>query len=234
MSSENPLVSVIVAVYNGQQFLKEALDSVLSQPYRPLELIVVDDGSTDRTAEIAKSFAEVQYIYQTNQGPAAARNNAIAIAKGDYFAFIDADDLWTEDKLTFQMDQLLQNSDISFTVGRIKNFFDPGLTKEWMLNKETLLRGDFVGLITIVAHRKVFAEVGNFNVEYRVGSDFEWFTRAKDAGMKMKILKDNLLHRRIHDSNLCIYDKQTVGKNLATMFKRSIDLQRKKNKQAQS
>jgi len=227
MIETNPLVSVIIAVYNGEKFLSEAIESVLAQNYRPLELLLVDDGSTDGSAEIAKSFPEVKYFNQTNQGPAAARNKALAVAQGEFIAFNDADDLWTEKKLEIQLKQLKDNPDILFNVGRVKNFIQPGTDKE-RLNTGILKRKDFLGLITILARKEAFERVGNFNIEFRTASDFEWFTRAKDAGVKMQILEENLLLRRIHDANISIHGTKSVSTNLLKMFKNSIDLQRKR------
>jgi len=94
------LISCIVPVFNGERYLPEALQSILSQSYRPLEIIVADDGATDRTAEIAAAFkARVRYMKQDNAGSAAARNLGIHAASGDLLAFLDADDLWHAEKL---------------------------------------------------------------------------------------------------------------------------------------
>jgi len=103
MSLKPPLISVILPVYNGEKYLIEALQSVFIQGYSPLEIIAVDDGSTDRSASIlAQHSHQVQYYYQENQGPAAARNLGLRKAKGDFITFIDADDLWPAEKLNVQ------------------------------------------------------------------------------------------------------------------------------------
>ena len=99
---DKPLVSVIVPVYNGEHYLSFAIHSILRQDYHPSEVIVVDDGSTDNSANIARSFKEVRYIHQSNQGVAMARNVGIAAARGEFIAFLDADDLWTPNKLSIQ------------------------------------------------------------------------------------------------------------------------------------
>jgi glycosyltransferase involved in cell wall biosynthesis len=89
----NPLVSVVTPVYNGEAFLRETLESIFAQDYEPFEVIVVDDGSTDGSAAIARSYPAARYIRQHNQGPAAARNAGIAAARGEFLAFVDADDV---------------------------------------------------------------------------------------------------------------------------------------------
>src|SRR6185369_6617714 len=109
MTVENPLVSVIIPVYNGARYLGAALESVFAQTYREFEVIVVDDGSVDDSGVIAQSFPEVRYIHQANQGVAAARNHGIEAAGGEFFAFLDQDDLWNEDKLKRQVEFLLSH-----------------------------------------------------------------------------------------------------------------------------
>src|SRR5436853_749734 len=97
------LVSVIIPVYNCEQYLAEAIQSVLAQTHPTIELIVVDDGSTDNSAAVAKSFAVVRYVFQRQGGPGAARNRGISLARGSFLAFLDADDVWVAGKLTRQL-----------------------------------------------------------------------------------------------------------------------------------
>src|SRR6185503_9798688 len=94
-----PLVSVVMSAYNAEKFIEQSIQSVLKQTYPNVELIVCDDGSTDSTKDIIKKHASVHYIYQHNQGQGAGRNNAASHARGEYLAFIDADDCWTPEKL---------------------------------------------------------------------------------------------------------------------------------------
>src|SRR5437667_12630279 len=105
--SRPPLVSVVIPCYNGERYLAEAIESVLAQRYEPLEIIVVDDGSTDRSAEVARHFGDaVQYVCQPHAGAAAARNRGVGLATGDLIAFLDADDVWTEGRLARQVQVL--------------------------------------------------------------------------------------------------------------------------------
>lgn len=99
-----PRVSVIIPTYNHAQFVVQAVESALAQTYADLEVIIVDDGSTDDTqAVLARYGAEINYIYQENQGLSAARNAGISVARGDYFLFLDADDLVLANKLELQV-----------------------------------------------------------------------------------------------------------------------------------
>src|SRR5712692_4526575 len=98
---KSALISCIVPVFNGERYLGETLDSILAQTYRPLEIIVVDDGSTDGTPAVANGYSEfIRYLWQANAGEAAARDQGLKVAQGELMAFLDADDLWHPKKLT--------------------------------------------------------------------------------------------------------------------------------------
>src|SRR5437867_8012813 len=104
MDHSKPLVSVVIPVYNGEQYLADAIKSVLDQTYRDFEVIVVDDGSTDGSAAVVKRYGEtIRYIHQSNGGVCKSRNTGIAVAQGDYLAFLDQDDLWLPGKLAVQV-----------------------------------------------------------------------------------------------------------------------------------
>ena len=97
---KKPLVSVIIPTYNSAGYIEEALESVFEQTLQDFEIIVVDDGSTDGTGEVLRKYGDrIRYIYQENNGPASARNGGIRVARGEYIAFLDADDLWVSTKL---------------------------------------------------------------------------------------------------------------------------------------
>ena len=98
-----PSVTAILALYNGATYLREALDSILAQNYPKLDIIAIDDGSTDATAETLQTYAQINYHYQENAGVAAARNRAVEIASGEWLAFLDQDDVWLPNKLEQQI-----------------------------------------------------------------------------------------------------------------------------------
>jgi glycosyltransferase involved in cell wall biosynthesis len=227
LESTESLVSVIIPVYNGEAFLAEAISSVLAQNYEPLEIIVVDDGSTDGSAAVVKSYTDVRYIYQSNQGVASARNSGLSAAKGTFIAFLDADDTWPSRKLQIQVEYLREHPSVMFTISKINNFPDPGLNMEPQA-LQLILESDQIGLATIVARKAVFDQIGGFNPRYQVGEDLEWFTRAKDAGIPLVILPDVLLNRRIHNSNMSIKQPQACKAGRLQIMKESIDRQRKK------
>jgi glycosyltransferase involved in cell wall biosynthesis len=221
-SMNRPLVSAIVPVYNGERFLAAALDSIFAQSYRPVEAIIVDDGSTDRTADIARSYAEARYIYQPNQGHAAAKNAGAAAAAGDFLAFLDADDLWTPDKLFVQVAYLLDHPEIDYVIARMRNFLEPGV--EPPLLAKNFLAADSAGFVvgTLLVRRAVFNAVGGFDTTYRHGNDTDWFFRAKEAGVRMTMLPHVLLRRRFHGANLS-YETRAMASDFLRAVKLSID-----------
>jgi len=197
-----PLVTSIVPVYNGERFLASTLDSVFAQEYHPLEVIVVDDGSTDNSANIAQSYEEVRYIYQSNQGVPVARNAGIAAAQGEFIAFLDQDDLWTPNKLRVQIDHMVNNPELGYVIAKQKIFLEPGTeVPSWL--REKFLHGEQMGFLpsALVARASLFKQIGAFDAAHQTASDVEWFFRAKDLGIPMAIIPLVLLHRRIHSDN---------------------------------
>ena len=222
----DPLVSVIIPVYNGARYLRAALESVFAQTYRPLEVIVVDDGSVDDSGDIAQSFPEVRYVRQDNQGVAAARNNAIDAARGEFFAFLDQDDLWTPEKLRLQIGHLLSHPDLGYTLTHQQFFLDPGATLPAWFRKE-LLASIHTGWVlgTLVVRRTVFETVGNFATGYSAANDSDWFFRAKAAGIPMAVVPELLLLKRIHGANDSGRSKEILSE-LLKVVKTSLDRQR--------
>lgn len=197
------LVSVVIPVYNGERYLAEAIESVFAQDYRPIEVIVVDDGSIDNTAEIARSYREVRYIYQINQGHGKAKNVGIAAARGEFIAFLDADDLWLPNKLSHQVGYLLNHSHIEYALCKMRMFLEPGTNSSAGLNKDHLSEETPAYIPSALLVRKSLIEkIGVFDSTYRHSNDSDWFFRANDAGIPMTVLPEVLMSRRIHSCNL--------------------------------
>ena len=127
MHQDSTRISAIIVVYNGERYLAEAIESILAQTHPPSELIVVDDGSTDGTATIARGFAEVRYQYRPNGGIGAARNLGLELARGDFIAFLDADDLWMPEKLAQQAAAFAADPQLGIVTGLIEQFHSPEL-----------------------------------------------------------------------------------------------------------
>ena len=227
--NDNPLVSVIMIVKNGERFLGQAIDSVLAQNYNSLEIIVVDGQSEDKTAEIAQSFEQVSYIRQINKGVADAYNLGIEIATGDLIAFLSHDDLWLPHKLSCQIDRMQREPHIQYTVTKIKFFLEPGCAIPPGFKPE-LLEGGHVGRImeTLVARKNLFDLAGKFDDTYSIANDVDWYARVKDQNIPMAVIPEVLVHKRIHDKNTAA-NAQANNQQLLKILRRSVHRKRIKN-----
>jgi glycosyltransferase involved in cell wall biosynthesis len=196
------VASVVVPVFNGARFLAEALQSVTAQEIQPLELLVVDDGSTDESVGIAQAHG-ARVIRQERGGVARARNAAIAAATAPVLAFLDQDDVWHPAKLRLQIAVLEQRPDsVSLT---FQDFFlEPPLTAPpaWFARPE-LIGVSHPGWVPscMAVRRELFESVGFFNEGLAQASDLDWFARAKAMGVPVEILEQGLVRRRIHGAN---------------------------------
>lgn len=230
---DKPLVSVIVPAYNGGRFLRAALRSILDQDYRPLEIIVVDDGSTDNTAEVAGSFFGITYERREHSGVSAARNAGLGRAHGGFISFLDADDLWTPQKTSLQMAFLREHPDGECVSGYSRCFREPGVaTPGWLPKKYFEERSAAnSSLCALLARRGVFEKVGLFNEKLGSGEDMDWFMRLRDAGIAMEMLPDVLLLRRFHDKNMTYQVHGGDRSHLIEIFKASIRRKRENERE---
>jgi len=200
-----PLISCIVPVYNGERYLRQALDSILTQTYRPLEIIVADDGSTDGTAAVVTRYGDqIHYIRQDNSGAPAVRNLGLRVAHGEFVAFLDADDLWHPEKLQRQIARFAERPELDLCVTHLQNFWIPELEKEKARFQDHRLAGVLPGYVTqtLLARRSAFEKVGLFNASLKVGDPADWFLRARERGLVAEMLTDMLVYRRMHESNM--------------------------------
>jgi len=229
---ENSLmVSVIIPVYNGEKYLAEAIESVLMQAVKPLEIIVVNDGSTDESAKVANTFKnDICYLLQENKGAAAARNFGINLAKGSLLAFLDADDVWTAHKLELQLNALEDDPKLDMVLGIVEQFVSPKLDAE---NRNRLraelkiMPGYHVG--TMLIKRESFQQVGPFKENLQLAEFIDWFNRAESMKLKYKMLHEVVMKRRIHTSNQGVY-KRNHMKDYVSVLKAALDRRRAENK----
>lgn len=227
VTTGNPLVSVIMAVKNGARFLASAIDSVLAQEYRPLEIVVVDGGSEDDSASIARSYPGVEVLPQTGAGIADAYNTGIDAANGDILAFLSCDDVWTPGKLSTQVGYLLAHSEVQYVTARARFFLEPGSAIPPGF-RPNLLEGDHTAHImeTLVARRSAFRIVGRFDPTLSTAEDVDWFSRARDRGVPTAAIHAVLLHKRVHGNNLSLNDAAGT-RDLLLAVKRSVDRKRR-------
>lgn len=221
-----PLVSVIIPAYNCERFIAEAVESVRKQDYKPLEIIIIDDGSTDRTSSCIKSLGnDICYVYQSNRGPGAARNRGIAIAKGEAIAFLDADDYWPENKLKIQMKRMRKEPEIEVILGRIQC---TGVLTE--ADKKIRFEGPDNTMISVclgsgVFRRSVFHKVGMFDETLRHYEDHDWFLRAREKNVAMVILQDVTLYNRRNEYSMS-RRKSKDDSSMLQILKKSLDRRR--------
>jgi glycosyltransferase involved in cell wall biosynthesis len=217
---DSPLVSVIMPVYNGRRYVAEALESVFAQRYRPLECIVVDDGSIDGSVEIIEQYP-VKYIRQAQCGPGAARNAGVRASRGQLVAFLDQDDQWDPDKLTAQVQTLLAERDAGYVVSLQETRLDSGIEKPDWISDEQLRRDDGFMPGMLLVSRETFDQVGPFREDFSTSSDAEWFFRAQDLGIRHARVMKRLLIRRVHRENQS-RDVDSIHRELLKIARESI------------
>jgi len=203
-------VSVIIPAYNAGKLLGEALESVINQTHKLYEIIIVDDGSTDNTAEVAKRFTNVKYIFQKNQGTASAVNAGVAMAKGDLLAFLDADDLWFHNKIETQLAVMRENSEVDMIFTLIENFISAE-EHESLKSKIDLDTRPRVGIhkSTLMIRRNSFFKIGLLSVANNIDL-LDWYARAQEIGIKEFIVREVLVKRRIHGNNQTLVKKEIL------------------------
>lgn len=223
------LVTVAITVYNGAPYLAEAIESVLAQTYSPFELIVLDDGSTDESGEIAQSYGPaLRFARQENAGLGGARNSAIELANGRYYAFLDADDRFVPDKLERQMEILDAQPDVDMVFGHMTEFVSPEIDEA----ARALLRApvDDAAWRTpnlMLVRREAFHRVGPFSNTLRVGIGVDWYARAVESGLREAVPSFVVLERRLHTSNNGIRQRDARHQYLHVL-KQSLDRKRER------
>jgi glycosyltransferase involved in cell wall biosynthesis len=229
----SPLISCIVPVFNGERYLREAIDSIFAQTYGTLEILVADDGSTDGTPGIVAGFGNrLRYLRQDNQGPAAARNLGLGAASGELVAFLDADDLWHPEKLERQMARFQARPELGYCVTYSQNFWIPELRAEAEKYRDHRVAQPVPGYVTqtLLARRAVFDSVGPFNTALAHGDSTEWFLRAAARGATMEILPDVLTYRRLHGENRSRLEASASREEFLQILKSSLDRRRRIDK----
>ena len=219
-SVRSPLVSVIIGAYNAASYVAEAIESVLVQTYRPLEVIVVDDGSTDETGDIIQSFGHaVVYTRQSNAGNGAARNRALELASGGFFAFLDADDRFVEDKLARQYRALQEYPAADMVFGRVREFVSPELTahERQLIRPPAPAPTPWTAPNLMLIRRDSFHRVGPFSEALRVGVTVDWYARALEKGLRGVMLPDVVLERRLHLSNNGLRERESRNQYLQVL-----------------
>jgi len=225
MSTTAALISVIIPVYNGAPYLGEALASVLAQTRSPLEVIVVDDGSTDASASVARQFP-VRYVWQTHDGASAARNQGIALAQGSFFAFLDADDVWMPEKLAQQIESFAAQPNLEAVFGQMEQFVSQDSADTMPSARFAREVRDSYAPGTMLIRRAAFMRIGLFAPQWRATEAVEWMMRARAKNLQSIMLPQLVLRRRVHANNTTWRERATVDREYAEMIQAALTRQR--------
>jgi glycosyltransferase involved in cell wall biosynthesis len=219
-------VSVVITAYNTERYVAEAVESVLGQTVPPGEIIVIDDGSTDGTAAVLEQFdGRIRYVYQTNQGQAAALNNGVALAQGEFLAFLDSDDYWTPTKLEAQLEAFHADPSLDLVFGNTRQFLSPELPPEVARNLVCDDKLQPSPLISgLLARRSSFERVGPLKIG-SISSFVEWYLRMKELGLRHTFIDHHITWRRIHSANTSNRNKD-IRREYLQVLKESLDRRR--------
>ena len=207
-----PTVSVIIPIYNSSKWIEKTIESVLCQTYGDLETVIVDDGSTDDTAEIVKKYKNraVRYFYQKNKGVSAARNKGIEVAGGKYIALLDHDDLWMPEKIEKQLHIFNNKPDTGLVYSDAFVIDENGRVLYRVFEKlephsgkiyRNLFLVNFIPCLTAVIPKRVFEDVGLFPEEYTMAEEYDLFLRIAEK-YKIEYVKEPLAKYRVHGESI--------------------------------
>lgn len=218
------MISVVIPAFNAAHLVGDAIRSILAQGHPSIEILVVNDGSTDETASVATQFgAPVTCLTRVQGGTAAARNTGVAQARGQWLAFLDADDLWAAGKLDRQIEALTADPSLEAVFGHVQQMvMQPG-------GVHTPVGAPQPGhtASTMLIRRDAFDRVGAFNAELPLAEAVDWFDRAGAAGLRLVTLPDVVLYRRIHGQNAGILHKEAQVGQYFKVLRASLERRKK-------
>jgi glycosyltransferase involved in cell wall biosynthesis len=221
-------ISVIIPAFNAERYLAAAIDSVFDQTLQPDELIVVNDGSTDRTAAVLIGYGDrINVIAQPNGGIAVANNRGVAAASGSFLCFLDADDLWVANKLEKQMEWMTKHPETEAVFGHVRQFVSEDLNENdrsrflWPSDPQA-----GVMKITMLIRRSAFDRVGTFDESLRNADFVDWYARALDQGLCTHMLPEVVALRRQHNTNLGVVARDVQRRDNVAVLKRALDRRR--------
>jgi len=215
--AKQPAVSVVMTCFNQRAFLAEAIESVLGQSYADLELIVVDDGSSDNSATLVRSYRDprLSYVWQENAGPSAATNRGIEQARGQHIALMGGDDVCAASRVAVQLDQLRRGYDIVFCLPKLidshseevpdyrhLSFFQKPFASSDELYSRLFRDGNFLCGSSAFAHRSFFERLGKFRVGLIQLQDFDLWVRACRSAARMALFAERLVRYRVRDDGM--------------------------------
>lgn len=208
-----PLISIIIPAYNAGNFLAETIESVIAQTYSNWELIIIDDGSVDETASVVNGYTNkderIKYFFQTNQKMASARNAGIKRAKGEYIAFLDADNLFLPDKLSKHIDFMGSHPECDVSYGKINYFY--GSNKAILYKNEQpefsgdifekVLPQNFINVLAVMVKKELFDKFGAFQEGWYACDEHYVWINLSYHGAKFYPFQEVIGLLRLHNAN---------------------------------
>ena len=223
MMQKFPLVSVIIAVYNQEKYLGEAIVSVLADDYPNKEILVIDDGSDDETGVIARGFKQVKYYRKNHTGVAATRNLGILKNNGEFITYLDSDDIWVSGRVQKCLHYFADNPDLDYVLGLQQNFLEPGIAKpetmlqEWIDNPTEASNNG-----VIMVKKSYYKKVGLYDESLDKTEDTDWIFRAKDQNLNYMRVPVHCLMRRIHGANLSLETRAETKSRIFNLLRKSM------------
>jgi len=227
MNAGAPKISVVIPVHNGERYLAASIQSVLDQGHAALELLVIDNASTDATAEVARTFPSIRYFHLADKGLSKALNYGLERCRGEFLGFLDADDLWPPNRLTVQLEAFARNPAIEMVFGHVEQFISPELDESAQAKlsiRDKYLPGRYRGSMLI--RKESFWRVGPFEPSVDYGEFLDWYMRAEEHKIRDVMLPEVLTLRRIHGANLGYTDRHKRVE-FVRVLKRGLDRRRR-------
>jgi glycosyltransferase involved in cell wall biosynthesis len=226
LNTLKPLIDVIIAVHNGAEFLAQSLQSIRNQSFTNHHIWVVDDASTDESVDIARAFEGVTVLQPGKVRQPGAMNFGIEHSTAPFIAFLDADDLWTPEKLDLQMQYLTNHPEVDGVFGAIRQFTSTNThaTPESMQWLGPPQHG--VSLTTLLIRRPSMNTAGLLNTDSQVNHLVDWYSRALSRNLVFRWIPETVMHRRVHAQNMTRVDRPNVVKGYAGALKLKLDQQR--------
>ena len=224
---DQPLVTTVIPAYNGERFVGDAIESSLAQDYPNHEVVVIDDGSSDATADVVAHYP-VRLLRQENAGVAAARNAGIAVAEGELIALLDADDRSSPGRIAGQVEVLVAEPQAACVLGLETIFVENGITEpHWISALPRNEDGTSTAYppATGLYRRAVVEPLGWFDIGMRMGEDGDLLLRIADSGLEVIYADIPAVERRMHGDNLTA-DEARLRAGIAGVLKRRIDRKR--------
>lgn len=213
------LISIIMPVKNGHKYIKEAIESVLSQKMNT-EIIVVDDGSSDNTAEIAQNMGCQVIRHETSKGAVAAKNSGLKQAKGEYILFLDHDDMMTSKTLKKLYEEIVADDKLYMVMAKVKDFLSPDITDKNVSYKEEPYFGLFTG--AVLMKKALFDEIGLFDENIQAGEIIDFQGKVAQKGLAVKKVDFTATMRRIHDTNFGRTASKQEFQNYAAILRKRL------------